>query len=117
LGLAAHLATMPIYEYRCTACEHKLEALQKFSDAPLVTCPKCEQNALVKLVSAAGFQLKGSGWYQTDFRGGGSKPAPAKSDSAAGDAKPTDSAAATDSTPAKSEPAAKPASGTATTAS
>jgi putative FmdB family regulatory protein len=61
---------MPIYEYRCTACQHKLEALQKFSDAPLVTCPQCAKDTLTKLVSAAGFQLKGSGWYQTDFRGG-----------------------------------------------
>lgn len=64
---------MPIYEYRCTQCGHKLETLQKFSDAPLTTCPSCGKEALSKLVSAAGFQLKGSGWYQTDFRGG-SKP-------------------------------------------
>ncbi len=62
---------MPIYEYRCTQCGHKLEALQKFSDAPLTTCPACHRETLTKLVSAAGFQLKGSGWYQTDFRGGG----------------------------------------------
>ena len=66
---------MPIYEYRCTACQHKLEALQKFSDAPLVTCPQCAKDTLTKLVSAAGFQLKGSGWYQTDFRGGSKAPA------------------------------------------
>lgn len=62
---------MPIYEYRCTQCGHKLETLQKFSDAPLTTCPACGKEALGKLVSAAGFQLKGSGWYQTDFRGSG----------------------------------------------
>ena len=67
---------MPIYEYRCGQCGHKLESLQKFSDAPLTTCPACGKEALSKLVSAAGFQLKGSGWYQTDFRGG-SKPAAA----------------------------------------
>ncbi len=66
---------MPIYEYKCSACSHELESLQKFSDAPLVTCPVCGKDALVKLVSAAGFQLKGSGWYQTDFRGSGAKPA------------------------------------------
>jgi putative FmdB family regulatory protein len=66
---------MPIYEYKCSACSHELESLQKFSDAPLVTCPACGKDALTKLVSAAGFQLKGSGWYQTDFRGGGAKPA------------------------------------------
>ncbi len=82
--------TMPIYEYRCTQCSHKLEALQKFSDAPLSTCPACGKEALSKLVSAAGFQLKGSGWYQTDFRGGG-KPA-AKVD---GDATAKPDAAAT----------------------
>ena len=80
---------MPIYEYRCTACKHELEAIQKFSDAPLVTCPKCGAESLRKLLSAAGFHLKGSGWYQTDFRGSGSKPA-AKSngeEGGAGDSK------------------------------
>ena len=66
---------MPIYEYRCSACQHKLESLQRFSDAPLKTCPVCHADALVKLVSAAGFQLKGSGWYATDFKNSGSKPA------------------------------------------
>ena len=75
---------MPIYEYRCSSCGHELEALQKFADAPLTDCPTCNAQALVKLVSAAGFQLKGSGWYATDFKGGGSKPAAAKPD---GDAK------------------------------
>jgi putative FmdB family regulatory protein len=65
---------MPIYEYKCSACSHELESLQKFSDTPLVTCPVCGKDALTKLVSAAGFQLKGSGWYQTDFRGSGAKP-------------------------------------------
>lgn len=76
---------MPIYEYRCTQCGHKLDALQKFSDAPLTTCPACGKETLAKQLSAAGFQLKGSGWYQTDFRGG-SKPAE-KSDGAKGEAK------------------------------
>ena len=66
---------MPIYEYRCSTCAHDVEALQKFSDAPLVVCPACGGNTLVKRVSAAGFHLKGSGWYATDFRGSGSKPA------------------------------------------
>jgi len=61
---------MPIYEYRCSACGHELEALQKLSDAPLTECPTCRKDELVKLVSAAGFQLKGSGWYATDFKGG-----------------------------------------------
>jgi putative FmdB family regulatory protein len=63
---------MPIYEYRCKECKHDVEVLQKLSDPPLVTCPACGKDALQKLVSAAGFQLKGSGWYVTDFRGGGS---------------------------------------------
>jgi putative FmdB family regulatory protein len=70
---------MPIYEYRCTVCGHKLEALQKFTDSPLKACPACGKASLSKLVSAAGFQLKGSGWYATDFKGSGAKPA-AKSD-------------------------------------
>ena len=74
---------MPIYEYRCSSCGHELEALQKFSDAPLATCPSCHKDALIKKVSAAGFQLKGSGWYATDFKGSGAKPAAPKADAAA----------------------------------
>jgi putative FmdB family regulatory protein len=66
---------MPIYEYRCASCGHQLEALQKLSEAPLSTCPACSRDELKKLVSAAGFQLKGSGWYATDFKSNGSKPA------------------------------------------
>jgi putative FmdB family regulatory protein len=66
---------MPIYEYRCTACGKELEALQKLSEAPLKTCPACHGETLVKLVSAAGFQLKGSGWYVTDFKGSGKRAA------------------------------------------
>ncbi len=64
---------MPIYEYRCDSCSHKLEAIQKFSDALLTDCPACGKPTLKKLVSAAGFQLKGSGWYATDFKGGSKK--------------------------------------------
>ena len=75
---------MPIYEYRCGSCGHQQEFLQKVSDAPLTTCPQCGKPALSKLLSAAGFQLKGSGWYATDFKNSGTNPA-AKS---AGDAKP-----------------------------
>jgi putative FmdB family regulatory protein len=66
---------MPIYEYRCGACGHELEALQKLSESPLTDCPACGKARLAKLVSAAGFQLKGSGWYATDFKNSGSKPA------------------------------------------
>jgi putative FmdB family regulatory protein len=61
---------MPIYEYKCTSCGHRKEVLQKMSDAPLTQCPACGKAALSKLISAAGFQLKGSGWYATDFKGG-----------------------------------------------
>ncbi len=61
---------MPIYEYRCEDCGHELEAIQKMSDAPLTECPSCGQPALRKLVSAAGFRLSGSGWYETDFKSG-----------------------------------------------
>ncbi|HEY5734817.1 MAG TPA: zinc ribbon domain-containing protein [Gammaproteobacteria bacterium] len=64
---------MPIYEYECVSCGHKLEAIQKLSDAPLSDCPECEESQLKKLVSAAGFRLKGGGWYETDFKSGSKK--------------------------------------------
>lgn len=69
---------MPIYEYRCAHCGFEKEFLQKLSDAPMKDCPQCGRPELVKLVSAAGFQLKGSGWYVTDFRNGGKGAAPGK---------------------------------------
>lgn len=62
---------MPIYEYMCGACGHQMEAIQKMSEDPLTECPECKKAALQKLVSAAGFQLKGTGWYVTDFRNKG----------------------------------------------
>ncbi|MCP4695817.1 MAG: zinc ribbon domain-containing protein [Gammaproteobacteria bacterium] len=62
---------MPIYEYSCTNCDHKLEILQKMNDALLQKCPECEKNTLKKMISAAGFRLKGSGWYETDFKNKG----------------------------------------------
>lgn len=64
------LSLMPIYEYRCSQCGNQLEALQKISDAPLTQCPACNQNGLVKQVSASSFRLKGGGWYETDFKTG-----------------------------------------------
>lgn len=64
---------MPIYEYRCGACGLEKEFLQKLNDPVLTKCPECGKETLVKLLSAAGFQLRGSGWYATDFKGG-SKP-------------------------------------------
>jgi len=61
---------MPIYEYRCPSCGFQKEHLQKMSDEPLSTCPSCGATGYAKLLSAAGFQLKGTGWYATDFKGG-----------------------------------------------
>jgi putative FmdB family regulatory protein len=69
---------MPIHAYRCASCGYEKDALQKLSDAPLTRCPECGQETFSKQVTAAGFQLKGSGWYVTDFRGGNSGGAPAK---------------------------------------
>jgi len=65
---------MPIYEYRCADCGFQEEYLQKVSEPPMTVCPKCGKASFRKLLSAAGFQLKGSGWYATDFRNAGSKP-------------------------------------------
>lgn len=59
---------MPIYEYQCANCGHQLEAMQKMADAPLTECPVCHSNGLTRLISATGFQLKGTGWYVTDFK-------------------------------------------------
>ena len=116
---------MPIYEYRCAACGHQQEFLQKVSDAPMTVCTKCGKPAFEKMVTAAGFQLKGSGWYATDFKNSGSKPStPAKgAEAKSTDAKNTDAkgtdAKSTDAKPAgESKPAgdAKPASDSASTA-
>jgi putative FmdB family regulatory protein len=80
---------VPIYAYRCESCGFQKDALQKLSDPPLTECPECGQPTLKKQVTAAGFQLKGSGWYVTDFREGGAKAkpdaanAPAQGDKAA----------------------------------
>jgi len=65
---------MPIYEYRCSDCGFQKEFIQKMSDAPLTTCPECGKETFGKMLSAAGFQLKGSGWYATDFKSGSSAP-------------------------------------------
>lgn len=63
---------MPIYEYHCPACGNEVEILQKISDAPLTDCPKCGKNSLQKVISSTQFQLKGTGWYVTDFKNSGS---------------------------------------------
>lgn len=89
---------MPIYEYECNACGHTLEKLQKISDPVLIDCPECGDAALQKLISAAGFRLKGGGWYETDFKSGnkknvsgesGSKSAATGADRAAAPGKPS----------------------------
>lgn len=102
---------MPIYEYRCSACGHQQEFLQKLSDPPHTRCTKCGEESFAKMVTAAGFQLKGSGWYATDFKGG-SKPK-SDGDGAKADAKPdakSDAPAATESKGGdKSDAAAAPA--------
>ena len=59
---------MPIYEYRCDGCGHEMELIQKMSDDPLKDCPACQSSELKKMISASGFRLKGSGWYETDFK-------------------------------------------------
>ena len=66
---------MPIYEYRCTDCGFQKEYLQKISDPILTECPECHHASFSKMLTAAGFQLKGSGWYATDFKGGSKAPA------------------------------------------
>ena len=104
---------MPIYAYRCASCGHSRDVLQKISDPVLTTCPVCGVDQFQKQVTAAGFQLKGSGWYVTDFRnGGGNAAAPAASGPAAAPAGGDAPAAAT--TPA---PAPAPSSGGSSAAS
>lgn len=97
---------MPIYAYRCAECGHTKDVLRKLSDPPLTTCPACGAEAFEKQVTAAGFQLKGSGWYVTDFRngsgGGTAKPAVAGSEAPAPAAAPAPEAAK----PAAAAPAA-----------
>ena len=87
---------MPIYEYRCASCGFEKEYLQKLNAAPLTDGPECGKPALTKLISAAGFQLKGSGWYATDFRNSGGAKAKPQQDAAA----ETKTAKADESTPA-----------------
>jgi putative FmdB family regulatory protein len=109
---------MPIYAYRCASCGHAKDVLQKLSDPVLTTCPACGQAAFAKQLTAAGFQLKGSGWYVTDFRGGEAGKASDGANSGVGtearpevksDAKAADSTSAPAPAPAPvSAPAASP---------
>ena len=102
---------MPIYAYKCESCGHAKDVLQKISDQPLNDCPACGQPTFRKQLTAAGFQLKGSGWYVTDFRGGNTgataTPAPASDGAAAAPAAPAPAAAP--AAPAAASPAPGPA--------
>lgn len=110
---------MPIYAYKCSSCGFAKDALQKMSDAPLTVCPACGASTFQKQVTAAGFQLKGSGWYVTDFReGGGKKPAEGGASKGEGGEKgaSTEGGASTPAAPAAA-PAAAPSTSAAPAAS
>lgn len=100
---------MPFYEYQCTQCDHRLEVLQKISDEPLVYCPECNEPTLKKLISAAAFRLKGTGWYETDFKNSDKKKAESKNGSAdtGGEAKSGGKSAETKKDSSKPAPASK----------
>lgn len=100
---------MPIYAYRCTACGHAKDVLQKISDPVLTTCPACGAESFQKQLTAAGFQLKGSGWYATDFKGGGAAAKPADAPAAATPAAGGDSGSSP--APAASASSSAPAAG------
>ncbi len=97
---------MPIYAYKCESCGFAKDVLQKMSDAPLTDCPACAAAAFKKQLTAAGFQLKGSGWYATDFKGGAAATPAAP---ASADASPADAAKPAASPVAKTEAVAAPA--------
>lgn len=99
---------MPIYAYRCSACGHAQDVLQKLSDPVLTECPKCQQSTFTKQVTAAGFQLKGTGWYVTDFRGG-SGGASATAPSTSGNGSSGDSASSSSDGGSSSGTSAAPA--------
>ena len=101
---------MPIYAYKCESCGFAKDVLQKMSDAPLEVCPACAKTSFTKQVTAAGFQLKGSGWYATDFKGSGAATTTPAQSSEAGSAAPA-------SEPAAAKPAATPTPGAAPAAS
>lgn len=106
---------MPIYEYECKACGHRLEAIQKISDDVLTQCPECDKPELKKLISAAGFRLKGGGWYETDFKSGNKKnlaQAEASKDTSKQDSKTNKKENKTDGTK-KAKPGGTPSSGAA----
>ena len=92
---------MPIYAYKCSSCGHERDVLQKVSEAPLADCPACGAASFSKQLTAAGFQLKGSGWYATDFKNGAAKPEGKPAEGKPAEAKPES---------ADAKPAAEPAS-------
>lgn len=94
---------MPIYEYQCSKCKHQLEVIQKMSDEPLTECPECHQSALTKLISASGFQLKGSGWYVTDYSAKGKARTANEAANSPPSATATDSKSDTKSTETKTK--------------
>jgi putative FmdB family regulatory protein len=103
---------MPFYEYRCGACGHELEVLQKMADEPLLECPACQAHELVRLISAPAFRLKGGGWYETDFKSGNKRNlvesgSESKADSPKAESAKVDSAKA--EAPKPAPVAAKPA--------
>ena len=99
---------MPIYAYKCSTCNHEQDVLQKMSDPVLTDCPQCGESTYVKQVTAAGFQLKGSGWYVTDFRNNGSGKASGSegggNSSAGGDSSSSNTPSSTTATPATLHP-------------
>jgi len=108
---------MPIYAYRCEACGFAKDVLQKMSDAQLTVCPTCHKDTYKKQLTAAGFQLKGTGWYVTDFRGGANTSAPPAGAADAAPAAAADSTAAATATATASTPAATTTSAASTTPS
>jgi putative FmdB family regulatory protein len=96
---------MPIYAYKCDSCGFAKDVLQKMSDAPLEVCPSCAQSTFKKQLTAAGFQLKGSGWYATDFKGSGSAPSTSVAPSSGDTPTPANAVAAPTAPKAESAPA------------
>ena len=104
-----NLRTMPIYEYACPDCGYTYDHMQKLADAPIAACPKCGSAKYFKKISAAGFALKGTGWYVTDFRDGGKKPAETKEGAEAPAPAPATAPDTAGAPPAPATPAPSPA--------
>lgn len=103
---------MPIYEYQCQSCSHELEKLQKLSDSPLSLCPQCGKDELRRKISAAGFRLKGAGWYETDFKKTGKKNLAGDSGGSSDSSSSSTPSSPSSSSSGTSAPAAASASGT-----